>query len=107
MDSFTNKSPAETVMVSVDFSAWLGSNDTIRTDGASAPVVTATVYKNADASPGNIISGPARVSGNLVYQLITAGVLGVTYRLDFKIVTTAGETLIYSALITIVPHVPA
>lgn len=92
------KLAGETLSVVFDFISRLAISETISTQ-----VVTAAVYSGTDASPSAIISGAATASGTQVTQSVTAGVLGVMYKLLCTITTSAGQTLSLSALLAIVP----
>jgi len=81
-----------------DFSSLLAIGETISTQ-----TVTASVYSGTDASPSNIISGAATVSGGIVTQLIdTTG----TYELLAAVTTSAGQTLHLSGYLTITLDLP-
>lgn len=84
--------PAKTVGASklydFDFTSQLGAGETISTQS-----VQAAVYTGNDPTPQNIISGSATVSGAVVSQLITAGVVGTIYSLLCTITTSLGQTL--------------
>ena len=84
-----------------DFTSQLASSETI-----STKVVTAITYSGTDASPSAIINGSASVSGAIVTQSITGGVLGVIYELKCTITTNASQTLILTGYLAIVPDIP-
>lgn len=88
----------ETKNVVFDFTSMLAVGETISTQS-----VAATVYSGTDASPSSVVSGPASKSGARVTQAITGGVLGVTYQLVCTITTSASQTLLMSALLSIIP----
>jgi hypothetical protein len=92
------KLTSETVSTVFDFISRLAVGETISTQ-----VVTASVYSGTDAAPSAIVSGSATASGTQVTQKITAGVLGVMYKLLCTITTSAGQTLSLSAFLAIVP----
>lgn len=95
------KLAGEIVNVTFDFSSRLGIGETISTQ-----TVTATVYSGTDASPSAIISGSASVSGAVVTQKLTGGVLGVLYKLLCAVTTSAGQTLQVAAFLAIAPDLP-
>lgn len=95
------KTSGETVKYQFDFSSRLATSETISTQ-----TVTAAVYSGTDATPSAIVSGSATASGNIVTQAITAGTAGVTYTLTCTITTSASQTLILVALLTIIPSAP-
>ena len=72
----------------------------------STKTVTATVYSGTDASPSSIVSGSATSSGSIVSQMITAGTLGVIYKLLWQITTSDSQTLQKATLLAIVQDVP-
>ena len=73
--------------------SWDFANDMASAETISTKTVTATVHSGTDASPGNIVSGGAASSGQVVTQLIVDGLEGVTYMLEFEITTDQGQTL--------------
>lgn len=95
------KKLGETVVVPCDFLSRLSLGETI-----TSASCTCVVYAGVDPSPANVISGTATVSGSIVNQLITGGVLGVIYELLFRAVTSLGQVLELSAYLTIVPDLP-
>lgn len=97
-----NKLQGETALVFFDFTSKLSAGETVSTQ-----VVTATVDRGTDAAPSSIISGAAApVSGGLVQQKITAGVVGVIYDLLCTITTSAGQTLQLAGYLAITPNLP-
>ena len=96
--SIKGKLLGETRFETFDFISQLAAAETI-----SSASVTATVYSGVDASPSGIISGSAAISGTQVKQLLTGGVLGVTYNILCAAVTNTGETLDIGGYLTIVP----
>ena len=88
----------ETITEKFDFTSLLAAGETISTQ-----TVTASVYSGTDASPSAIVSGSASASGAIVSQKITAGTLGVVYELLCTITTSAGQTLLLSAYLPVVP----
>ncbi len=99
--SFNPKHQGETCYPSqpFDFISVLAASETISTQ-----VVTASVYSGVDANPSAIISGAAAVQNTTqVWQLFTAGVVGVIYELLCTITTSLGQTLSISAFMAVVP----
>ena len=94
---FEGKLVGETVAEIFDFTSRLSPTETI-----STAIVTASVYSGTDASPSSIISGSTTISGQKVTQRITAGVLGVTYKLLCTITTSSGQTLQLSGFLVII-----
>ena len=88
VDSFDPKRVDEDWTVTFNFVQRLGSNETI-----STATCTATVQQGTDASPENIISGTASISGTKVSQLIINGTNGVAYLLQCVITTSASQRL--------------
>jgi hypothetical protein len=86
--SFSRKRIDEDLKLSFDFTNDLASAETISTAD-----VTATVHSGTDASPQNIVSGPAAISGQVVTQLIINGLQGVTYLLECEITTDQAQTV--------------
>lgn len=94
---FEGKLLGETVTETFDFTSRLAPTETI-----SSAVVTAAVYSGTDASPSSIVSGSTTISGQKVTQKITAGTLGVTYKLLCTIVTSTSQTLQLSGFLVII-----
>ena len=88
VDSFDPKRVDEDWVVTFDFVQRLGPNETI-----STATYTATTFSGTDASPGDIISGSATVTGSKVTQLIINGLDGVTYQLQCEITTSNSQRL--------------
>ncbi len=80
--TLSNKSVSEVEFVTFDVSRYLNGGETL-----SSATITVTVKTGVDATPNNIKSGSAQLSGGVVKQLITGGVAGVTYKLSCVIVT--------------------
>ena len=73
------------------------------TDTLSSATVSVAVYSGTDPTPSAILSGSATVSGNLVTQKVTGGVVGTTYLLTCSAATTQSAASILTALLTIIP----
>ena len=82
------------------FTSMLASTETI-----SAAAVTAEVYSGTDATPSAIISGAASISGSEVTQKITAGTVGVIYKLTCTMNTSLNYTRIMTAFLAVIPTV--
>lgn len=95
------KRSGESVTYIFDFISSLGPAETILTQ-----VVMSATYSGTDPSPTAIISGTAAAAGTQVAQRITAGVLGVIYKLLCTITTNLGNTIELSAYLAIIPDVP-
>jgi len=95
---FQGKYSGETKTYQFDFTSQIAVGETISTQA-----VTAAVYSGTDASPSAIISGSATASGAVVSQKITAGTVGVTYLLTCTITTSGSQTLILTALLSVLP----
>jgi len=85
---FPAKRIGSTLNLTADFTSLLAVGETI-----SLPFVSATVYSGVDPTPSAILSGSPSVSGNVVTQKVTAGVLGTIYSLLFLAVTSTNETI--------------
>lgn len=90
------KPPTDTRSLTFDFTSEMTIGETISTKS-----VAATVFSGTDANPSAIISGAATSSGQQVFQLVTAGVLGVVYTLLCTITTSAGQTLTQACYLAI------
>ncbi len=73
--------------------SWDFKNDVPTGVTISSGTVTATVKSGTDASPSDIVSGAATVSGTKVLQLIdaTAAVEGVEYYLEWQATLSDGQ----------------
>jgi len=99
-----SKRLGETVVVppgGIDFTSQLQPSETI-----SSATITASVYSGTDPNPGAIVSGAASVSGTVVSQKITGGVLGVIYELLFVLLTSAGQTIEVAGYLAITQDLP-
>lgn len=96
---FDGKYLGETKTYVFDFTSQLAAGETVSTG-----VVTATVYSGTDSSPSSIVSGSATVATPRVSQAITAGTLGVTYFVICTATTSASQTLILGAYLTVIPN---
>lgn len=94
------KRQGEVKLYSWDFSSLLATSETI-----SSQSVSASVYSGTDSSPSLIINGAATVSGNIVSQSITAGVVGVVYQLKCQITTSLSQTLQLVSFLVIEPDI--
>lgn len=97
--TFEGKLTGETQTYTFDFTSRLAASETLSTAS-----VTAAVYSGTDASPSAIVNGSATISGQRVTQSLTAGTLGVTYLLSCTVTTSASQTLLLEAFLTIVPN---
>lgn len=98
LTTFEPKLNAETVTETFDFSSRLAVSETLSTAS-----VAATVYSGTDASPSAVISGSATISGTQVTQKVTGGIEGNVYILACTVTTSAGQTLVISGFLPIVP----
>lgn len=92
------KGSAETRRESFDFISKLAAGETI----SGTPVVTCTVWSGVDASPSNVVSGTASVSGTKAVQTLTGGIAGVIYKLVCVVVTSLGQTLTLTGYLAVI-----
>lgn len=86
---FSEKDPTEAITYAVDFAKILG----IAT--LSAASVTLSVSEGTDGSSASMLfGGPSVASATFVTQRIGLGVDGVTYRVNFNALTSAGDTVV-------------
>jgi len=95
------KKQGETVILPFDFISKLSPGETILTASCSA-----TTYTGADISPGAIIAGVATISGTVVNQLVTGGLLGVIYDVLARATTSLSQVIELSAYLAVVPDLP-
>ena len=98
---FATKLVGATRAVVFEFLGELVAGETL-----STATVTAAVYSGTDASPSSLISGSASASGTQVSQKLTGGVEGVIYKLTCTITTSAGNTLVKTGFLAVIPDLP-
>lgn len=91
------KYAAEVRKATFDFTSQLAVGETLSTIS-----VTASVYSGTDAAASGVI-GSSAISGLKVIVGLTNGVAGVTYLITCSCTTSASQTLILSAYLTVVP----
>jgi hypothetical protein len=84
------KDPSEVDDRGLDFAALLESGETLM----GTPTVTVSVLSGTDATPANIKSGAASISGSIVWQRLTGGVAGVVYKIRIQVATSTSRTLV-------------
>jgi flagellar biosynthesis protein FliR len=84
-----------------DFTSAMSVSETI----LSASVAV-SVYTGVDPSPSAILSGAATVSGKVVSQVLTGGVVGVVYALTCTAVTSLGQVLQLMTYFYVEPNLP-
>lgn len=88
----------EVVPRTFDFTSKLAVGETI-----SSAAVTAAVYSGSDAVPTSIVSGGPSISGAVVTQNFTAGILGTIYQVTCTVQTSLSHTFQLSGYLAIVP----
>lgn len=89
----------ETAAAAFDFGAQLPLGQTI----LSADVEVA-VYAGEDPVPSDMLSGSPAISGGVVTQLLTAGVLGVTYVVTCLATFSGGQILTMFGYLVVAPQ---
>jgi len=95
------KKLGETVIMPFDFVSKLSLGETIL-----AGTCTCIVYTGTDSNPASVIGGTATISGTVVNQLVTGGVLGTIYELLARATTSLGQVILISAYLAVVPDLP-
>jgi hypothetical protein len=95
--TFTAKDPAESIFYGIDFSALLGTGETI---SSATPAIRGLVMD--DAGSAAMLSGPAVIDGAMVKQLVIGGIAGNSYRLGITVVTTAGQVFVEAGDIAVI-----
>lgn len=95
---FDAKYVEETIILTVDFAKELATGETIIAAEWDVSVVSGT-----DATPNAMKSGAVSIAGTKVSQTIFGGISGVTYRQKAKATTSAGQILVVSAHLDVVP----
>jgi hypothetical protein len=93
---FDEKDPDETRYVTFDFTDDLGA-ETV----SSVQPCTISVDGGVDASASSVLSGSASNVGAIVQQKVVGGVHGVNYKIEAKIVTSGGRTLVLPAILPV------
>lgn len=75
------KQPGEDILCTMDFSALLGQGETL-----------SSVTAIASTPSGLTLSGSPTVSGVNAQQRISGGTAGITYKVTFTVLTSAGNT---------------
>lgn len=96
--SIAPKLVGSTVTVPFNFASDLAVGETLVVASC-----TCSVYSGTDASPSALLAGSASISGTVVSQNITAGVVGTLYELLCTATTSAGQTLLKSGYLAAVP----
>lgn len=96
MQEFSPKSPDEIVTLRFDFSKSLASGETI-----SSSSVSVVLLDGVDNNPLSMIFGATSVSGTTVNQNITGGAVGATYAIRAVIITSTGQRLADSGMLSI------
>jgi hypothetical protein len=98
---FPTKLNSASIILSFDMISMLEVGETI-----SGATVDAAVASGIDASPSAVISGSATITGQIVTQLVTGGVIGVTYILSCVITTSLGATKIMRGYLAVIDTNP-
>jgi hypothetical protein len=92
------KKLSETSIEQIDFISQLGPSETI-----VSAVCTCTVYEGIDPNPSAMISGVATITGTIVSQRVTGGVLGTIYEFMTQATTSLGQVIPLAAYLAVVP----
>jgi len=98
---FGSKTTNETRLLTFDFSSFLGVSETI-----TLAVASCVVWSGTDPSPVSMLSGGTSISGALVTQLVTGGLVGVLYVVQMVATTSLGQVLPISGYIAVVSGQP-
>lgn len=98
---FGSKTVTETRLLPFDFSSYLGTGETI-----SSAIASCAVWSGTDPAPAGIISGGSTISGAIVTQLVTAGVIGVLYIVQMTATTSLGQILPLGGFLAVVAGQP-
>ena len=96
LPSYSRKRTEEDLKLTFSFENDIASGETILT-----ATTTAAVWSGTDASPNDIVSGSASISGAKVTQLVINGSDGVTYILEFHVTTDQAQAIEGMALLEI------
>lgn len=83
-----------------DYTSRLAVGETI-----SSAVVTSAVYSGVDTTPSALLSGSASASGARVTQKLTAGTVGVIYKLSCAATTSLSNVFVMTAFLAVIPTV--
>jgi hypothetical protein len=93
-----SKKVGETLGYPVDFISSLASGESI-----SSAVVSASVYAGVDPLPANIILSTPTITGSVVAQGITGGIMGTIYELLYAATTSLNQVIEISAYLAVEP----
>lgn len=105
MLAFSNRSADATVTLSMDMTALIPTGATISSSSVTAAVFAGSVV--VDPTPSAILDGASQLSGNILLQRVTAGVVGCTYVLTFAATFSDGSNDLEQALQTVAEYVPS
>lgn len=97
---FDAKRVGETRPYVFDYTSVLAVGETL-----TMATVTAAVYSGTDPTISPFLNGAPAVVTPKVTQSITAGLVGVTYKLDCAATTSLGNVFVITAFLTIIPNV--
>lgn len=93
-----SKLVGETITLKFDLGSRVDTGETLAT-----AVCGVEVFSGTDATPANLLSGTASISGMTVSQKITAGTSGVIYKVTCAVRTSLNNILLNQAKIAVLP----
>lgn len=93
------KRVSTTLILTFDFSDQMSLGETI-----GNKVVYCELYSGVDATPSAVISGTPTIVGQTITQKITGGSVGAIYTIIAAIDTSAGQELISTTKIAVIPN---
>ena len=96
---FSAKEPGETVTLTFDFTAALGTGELL----AGIQSVAISTLVGTDPAPSAVIDGMAIIAqaGTAAQQMVQGGIAGCSYLIDMTVITSAGQVLILSATLPV------
>ncbi len=99
----TTKFPTETIQIPADFNSFLVSPGEV----LLSVVWSIAVLTGTDPLPSAMLQGAPTTVGNVSYQLVGAGLNGVTYAVTCTGTTTAGQVIPITSTLTVLAAPPA
>mgnify|MGYP001586745624 CR=1 FL=1 len=90
-----------TISLTADFLSQLALSETL-----TAITTSIVVSSGTDATPSAVLDGLPTTSGSVATQVVTAGVSGVIYLINFNGTTSAGNELIIQTYLAVLSSNP-
>ena len=91
-----SKDSQEIIPLQFDYTSALG------VETITGQLMVVTVLSGRDASPASILQSAATQAAGVVTQWLTGGLVGVTYHVRCKVVTSGARTLVASTELQVI-----